>query len=290
MPISPEMYFFPQVPSWIHPDRPSFPLHKCGRCGLRHGWNSCRALFSTCLKCGRRGHYARMCRTRKSGSVNTVSVPSSPTMRTIGTQTEEKVKQKSTKKQRRDAERIKAFTKAQKERKSSTLSELPFSTVDASDIKCENLEVELNKFKEMVAKLKRESQFFQNVCKQERKCSAAHIRELRVELKKKADDLEATLQFQRELEYSLAEKEKENCQLRKQQREPQNPHTSDPYPSQFPRTRGINRAPPRTRHPCPINTPVTGSVPSPRKFYRKHEDVFRGARGNCHRAKRTYLE
>ena len=155
-------------------------------------------------------------------------------MRTIGTQTEEKVKQKSTKKQRRDAERIKAFTKAQKERKSSTLSELPFSTVDASDIKCEKLEIELNKFKEMMAKLKRESQFFQNVCKQERKCSAAHIRELRVELKKKAEDLEATRQFQRELESSLKTKDKENCMIRKQQREPQNPHTSDLYPSQLP--------------------------------------------------------
>ena len=87
-----------------------------------------------------------MCRTRKSGSVNTVSFPSSATMKTTGTQTEEKVKQKSTKKQRRDAERIKEFTKAQKERKSSTLSELPFSTVNVSDIKCENLEAELNKF------------------------------------------------------------------------------------------------------------------------------------------------
>ena len=231
-----------------------------------------------------------MCRTRKSGSVNTVSFPSSSTMKTTGTQTEEKVKQKSTKKQRRDAERIKAFTNAQKERKSSTLSVLPFSTVNVSDIKCEKFEIELNKFKEMMAKLKRESQFFQNVCKQERKCSAAHIRELRVELKKKAEDLEATRQFQREIESSLAAKKKEYCQLRKQQRESQNPHTSDLYPSQFPRTRGINRAPPRTRHPCPINTPVTGSVPSPRKFYRKHEDVFRGARGNCHRAKRTYLD
>ena len=106
-----------------------------------------------------------MCRTRKSGFVNTVGVPSSPTMRTIGTQTKEKVKQKSTKKHRREAERIKAFTKAQKERKSSTLSELLVSMVDASDIKCEKLEIELNKFKEMMAKLKRESQFFQNVLK-----------------------------------------------------------------------------------------------------------------------------
>ena len=116
-----------------------------------------------------------MCRTRDSGFVDTVSVTSSPTMRTIGTQTEEKVKLKSTKKQRRDAERIKEFTKAQKERKSSTLSELPFSTVDASDIECDKLEIELNKFKEMMAKLKRVSQFFRIVCKQERKCSAARI-------------------------------------------------------------------------------------------------------------------
>ena len=124
-----------------------------------------------------------MCRTRNSGSVNTVSVTASPTMRTIGTQT---------KKQRRDAERIKELTKAQKERKSSTLSELPFSMVDASDIRCEKLEIELIKFKEMMAKLNRELHFFQNVCKQERTCSATRIRELRGELKKKAEDLEAT--------------------------------------------------------------------------------------------------
>ena len=65
----------------------------------------------------------------------------------------------------------------------------------------------------MMAKLKRETQFFQNVCKQERECSAAHIRKLRVELKKKAEDLEATRQFQRELESSFEAKEKENCQL-----------------------------------------------------------------------------
>ena len=183
--ISPEMYFVSQVPALMQPVQPSFPLYKCGRCRLRRRWNICRELFSTCLKCGRRVHYARMFKARNSGSVNTVSVTSSPTMRTIGTQTEEKVKLKSTKKQRRDAERIKEFTKAQKERKSSTLSELPFSTVDASDIECDKLEIELNKFKEMMAKLKRVSQFFRIVCKQERKCSAARIWELRVELKKR---------------------------------------------------------------------------------------------------------
>ena len=46
-----------------------------------------------------------------------------------------------------------------------------------------------------MAELKRKSKFFQNACKQDRKCSAARIRELREELKKKADDLEATRQF-----------------------------------------------------------------------------------------------
>ena len=124
-----------------------------------------------------------MCRTRNSESVNNVSVTSSPTMRTIGTQT---------KKQRRDAERIKELTKAQKERKSSTVSELPFSMVDTFDIRCEKLEIELIKFKEMMAKLNRELHFFQNVCEQEIKEHAARIRELRGELKKKAEDLEAT--------------------------------------------------------------------------------------------------
>ena len=64
--------------------------------------------------------------------------------------------------------------------------------VDASDIRCEKLEIELIKFKEMMAKLNRELHFFQNVCKQERTCSATRIRELRGELKKKAEDLEAT--------------------------------------------------------------------------------------------------
>ena len=86
-----------------------------------------------------------------------------------------------------------------------------------------------------MTELKRESHFFQNVCnKKKKKRSAARIKELRVELKKKAEDLEATRQFQRDLESSLKTKDKENCMIRKQQREPQNPHTSDLYPSQLP--------------------------------------------------------
>ena len=61
---------FSQVHAWIQPVQPSLPLHQCGRCGLRHGWNIFRAFFSTCLKCDRRGHQARMCTTGNSGSVN----------------------------------------------------------------------------------------------------------------------------------------------------------------------------------------------------------------------------
>ena len=77
----------------------------------------------------------------------------------------------------------------------------------------------------MNSKLKSEPQFFQNICKQERKCSVTRIRDLREELKRKADDIEANRQFQRELESSLKAKEKEICQLRKLQRSSKNPQT-----------------------------------------------------------------
>ena len=84
-------------------------------------------------------------------------------------------------------------------------------------------------------------------------------------------------------------KEKENRRLRKQQSEPQNPHTSDSYPSLFPKIRGSNRAPPRTKHPCAINMTVTRSIPRTVKFHQKDDDVFQGAHGNCHRAKMVKL-
>ena len=38
-----------------------------------------------------------------------------------------------------------------------------------------------------------------------------------------------------------------------------------------------------------VITLVIGSFPRTDKFHRNHEDVFRGARGNCHRAKRTFV-
>ena len=67
-----------------------------------------------------------MCRIRNSGLVNAVIVTASITMRTIGTQKEEKLKQKSTKKQSRDIERIRPFTKLRKERQNPVLNELRF--------------------------------------------------------------------------------------------------------------------------------------------------------------------
>ena len=86
-----------------------------------------------------------MCKTRNSGPVNAVIVTASPTMRTIGTQTEEKLKQKSTKKQSRDKERISTLTKFRKERQNSVSNELPFSTVNVTEIKYEKLETEIKK-------------------------------------------------------------------------------------------------------------------------------------------------
>ena len=76
-----------------------------------------------------------MCRTRNSGPVNAVIVTASPTMQTIGIQTEEKLKQKFTKKQNRDRERIRTYTKFRKERQNSVSNELPFSTVNVTKMR-----------------------------------------------------------------------------------------------------------------------------------------------------------
>ena len=80
-----------------------------------------------------------MSRTRNSRPVNSGIVTALPTIRTIGIQAEEKLKQKSTKKQSRDRERIRTFTKFRKERHNSVSNELPFSKVDVTEIICEKL-------------------------------------------------------------------------------------------------------------------------------------------------------
>ena len=119
-----------------------------------------------------------MCRTRNSGPVNAVIVTASPTMRTIGTQTEENLKQKSTKKQSRDRKSIRTFTKLRKERQNSVLNELPFSTVNVTEIKCEKLENEIEKFREAMANLKTESQLLKDKWVKERKCYKTRIEKL----------------------------------------------------------------------------------------------------------------
>lgn len=41
------------------------PLRSCGRCGLSHDLNNCRAKNSTCYLCGKTGHFARLCKGRR---------------------------------------------------------------------------------------------------------------------------------------------------------------------------------------------------------------------------------
>ena len=103
-----------------------------------------------------------MSRTRNSRPVNAGIVTAIPTIRTIGIQAEEKLKQKSTKKQSRDRERIRTFTNFSKERQNSVLNELSLSTVNITEIKCEKLETEIEKFREAMASLKTESQLLKD--------------------------------------------------------------------------------------------------------------------------------
>ena len=137
-----------------------------------------------------------MCRTRNSGPVNAGIVTAIPTIRTIGTQTEEKLKQKSTKKLSRERERIRTLTNFRKERQNSVLNKLSLSTVNVTEIKCEKLETEIEKFREAMASLKTKSQLLKDKWAKERKCYTTRIGELCEELKRRAEELEETLRFQ----------------------------------------------------------------------------------------------
>jgi hypothetical protein len=41
------------------------PQQTCGRCGLTHPKGRCRADGAECRQCGRKGHFARVCRTAR---------------------------------------------------------------------------------------------------------------------------------------------------------------------------------------------------------------------------------
>lgn len=124
-----------------------------------------------------------MCRTRNSGPVNAVIVTASKTMRTIGTQTEENLKQKSSNKQSRDRERIRTFTKLRKEIKKSVLNQFPFSTINVTEIKCEKKETEIEKFRGGNGKPEDRVPALKRQMGKERKCYTTRIEELCEELK-----------------------------------------------------------------------------------------------------------
>ena len=78
----------------------------CRRCGVSHLYE-CNSFSKKCFKCGRYGHYARMCFTQKNNSI-----------------TVDKPKHKSRACRKRDQERITKYL----ERK-SFLHEMPFSNL-----------------------------------------------------------------------------------------------------------------------------------------------------------------
>ena len=123
-----------------------------------------------------------------------------------------------------------------------------------------------------MASLKTESQLLIDKWAKERKCYTTRIEKLCEELKRRAEELEETRRFQKELETTLEAEEEEISQIRRKQRE-----TGQDL-SKFPCIRDNNRTPSRTTYPCPIKNSFAESVPGNTKFNRKHEDVFRSKR------------
>ena len=57
----------PKMDAGARPFRqPDASNPECGRCGLRHAAGNCRADGQECRRCGRRGHYARVCRSARA--------------------------------------------------------------------------------------------------------------------------------------------------------------------------------------------------------------------------------
>ena len=105
-------------------------LGACGRCGIIHRWNKCPAEATACFKCGKVGHFARMCYTRisrRSGPIATVS--------SVTTATTQTVTSKSSRKVKRDSDRKKDF-----DTRRWMMSQLPFHRASDDTFKVELLE------------------------------------------------------------------------------------------------------------------------------------------------------
>ena len=112
-------YYF--GPDWIS----SIPSRQCYKCGLFHlRFEYCHATGQKCFKCGKTGHFARVCcsnlTTRISARVSSV---------TAHTTRSDKAKTKSKKKQERDAQRFQVYMDSKK-----LLRNLPFAGISNSTL------------------------------------------------------------------------------------------------------------------------------------------------------------
>lgn len=237
-----------------------------------------------------------MCRTRNSGAA--INAVSSIATRTIGTQTEEVGKRKSDRKRSRDRKRIKKFSKDRIER--NNLRDMPFATVNVNEIYCEMIQTEIAKYREQAASKKAEADFYKNKWKREQEIMEGRILEKDNTIKKQSEDIRAQNDDLAEARIRQAELQ---VALQALQDQIESMHSKEDKKASIERPRASYRPQSgpklhpgqhfQTRNPrpaYPITHPCTGSATGSAKNYRKHEDVFRGTRGYCHRVKNTYFE
>lgn len=134
----------------------------CKRCGLVHyEWN-CMARFSMCFKCGKNGHFARMCKTHKINRRSDVHAIKVTEKTDNSCQTE---KRKSKKKIQRDTDRIRVFNKKTR----LFLAKLPFARIKDSQFneeitknKLEDAKQKINVLREDINHQTAKAKFFEN--------------------------------------------------------------------------------------------------------------------------------